>query len=377
MLNTDKIIKQLSYDAEVQQSELFRFLRYLNLHRSKSLHLNLKVFPAAIMLKIVVVAAILSALIGCQDAPPRQVESPHKVTLASTHANQPDSALVLIADVKGFFTEEGLNVQFQMHTFGKSALGAVLENKADLATVAETPVMFAVNKREKLFIVAGIFTTSRNNALIGRKDKGISQPTDLRGKRIGYSAGTTGDFFMDSLLAVNGIERTEVVPVDLKPEQMFEYLTSGGVDAASTWNPPLALLRKAFGENAVTFFDKHIYTQTFTIAGQQEFVQNNPETIKRFLRALIKAEQFILEHNDEAQTIVAGKLKIGNDDFRELWSGFRYHVSLDRLLIITLQDETRWAIKNRLIDDTTMPNYRHFIYDNALRSIRPGTVNLD
>ena len=329
------------------------------------------------MLKTIAMTIILSALVSCQDSPNRQVEPPQKITVASTHTSQPDSALILIAAEKGFFTQEGLDVQFQMHTFGRPALGAVLEKKADLATVAETPVMFALNKGEKISIVAGIYTTSRNNAIIGRKDRGISKPVDLKGKRVGYSVGTTGDFFMDSLLTSNGIERNEVVPVDLKPEQMFEALISGNIDAASSWNPPLALLRKELGEKAVTFFDPYIYTQTFTVTAQQEFVQNNPKTIKSFLRALIKAEQFVAAHNDEAQVLVANALKIEKDDFRELWSGFSYRVSLDKLLIITLQDETRWAIKNRLINDITMPNYRQFIYTDGLKSIRPGAVTLD
>ena len=329
------------------------------------------------MLKAIATAILLYTLVSCQDSPNRQVEAPIKISVASTHNSQPDSALVLIAAAKGFFTQEGLEVQFQMHTFGRSALGAVLEKKADLATVAETPVMFAVNKGEKIAIVAGIFTTNKNNAVIGRRDRGISAPADLKGKRIGYSRGTTGDFFMDSLLTVNGIERTEVVPVDLEPDLMFDAITSGNIDAASTWNPTLALLHKNIGNNAVTFFDKHIYTQTFAIVGQQDFIKNNPEAIKRCLRALIKAEQYIVDHKDESQSLVASTLKMDKDAFRDLLSGSRYHVSLDKLLVITLQDETRWAIKNRLIDDVEMPNYRNFLYVDELNSIRPGSVNLD
>ncbi len=60
-----------------------------------------------------------------------------------------------------------------MHPYGKTALKEVLEGKADFATVAETPVMFAIMKGEKISIIATIQTSSRNSAIMARKDKGI------------------------------------------------------------------------------------------------------------------------------------------------------------------------------------------------------------
>jgi ABC-type nitrate/sulfonate/bicarbonate transport system substrate-binding protein len=324
---------------------------------------------------IVIIAIMLAAVSGCKKSPLQKVEPRQKITVAYT--TQPDCALVHIAVGKGFFAEEGLDVQPQVYTYGKAALKSVLEGKADLATVAETPVMFAVLNGEKIFIVAGIFTTSKNNAIIGRKDRGISNPRDLRGKRIGYTPGTTGEFFLESFFMANGLTHKDNVLVSLKPEEMVAAMTSGKVDAVSTWNFPLTLLRNELGERGVTFFDSQIYTQTFNLVARRESVYKNPEMIKRALRALIKAENFALEHADEAQTLVAAALKIDKALLREVWSGFTYKVELDKRLLITLEDETRWAMKNSLTGHAEMPNYSNFIYLDGLMAVKPDAVTIN
>ena len=57
---------------------------------------------------------------------------------------------------KDYFTKEGLDVQPLLHTYGKAALQAVIENKADFATVAETPAMFSILEGNKIFVIANI-----------------------------------------------------------------------------------------------------------------------------------------------------------------------------------------------------------------------------
>ena len=326
------------------------------------------------MRAFVIIAVCLLALTGCKkpylDKGPLQ-----KVTIAYT--TQPDSALVHIAVEKGFFTEEGLQVQPQKHSYGKAALASVLEGKADLATAAETPIMFAALQGAKLRVVAGIFSTSKNNAIIGRKDLGILRPEDLRGRRIGYTPGTTGEFFLESYLSANGIPIKEAELVSLQPDQMVAALTAGQVAAVSCWNFPLTQLRRNLGEQVVTFFDPQIYTQTFNLVARQESVAKAPEMIRRALRALIKAENFALQHTEEAQSLVATALRVDRELLREVWGGFRYKVELDRRLIITLEDQTRWAVKNRLAGSVEMPDYGSLIYLDALAAVRPDAVTID
>jgi NitT/TauT family transport system substrate-binding protein len=77
---------------------------------------------------------------GCEAKKP--AGQPEKITIAILTTIHP--TLVKIADAKGFFREEGLDVTLQPHSSGKSALQSLLDNKADFATAADTPIMFAM-----------------------------------------------------------------------------------------------------------------------------------------------------------------------------------------------------------------------------------------
>lgn len=331
------------------------------------------------MWKAVVSLMFIAALTGCQKSSPPNagqlgVKPLQKITVAYTY--QPQSTLVHVAVVKGYFAEEGLDVQSLMHTYGKAALQSVLDHKADFATVAETPVMFSVLKGEKIFVIANIEASSMNNGVVARKDAGIAVPGDLKGKRIGFTPGTTSDFFLDSLLMANGLTRQEIQPVVLKPEEMQDAVMAKKVDAVSIWNYPLTQISRQLGAGGVLFYDRGIYTETFNIATQQDFVRKNPETVKRFLRALIKAEEFVAKHPDEAQTIMSAATKIDKSLIHDVWNAFNYHVVLDQTLLITLEDETRWAMKNKLTDRTEMPDYLSFIHVDSLKAVKPEAIKL-
>ncbi len=323
--------------------------------------------------------AILS-LLSCQKSSPddqgQQAAKPlQKITIAYTY--QPQSTLVHIAVAKGYFVEQGFDVQPLMHTYGKAALQSVIEDKANFATVAETPVMFNILKGEKIYVLANIEASSTNNAIVARKDAGISAPSDLKGKRIGYTPGTTSDFFLDSLLTANGLTRDHIQPISLKPEEMQEAIIGQKVDAISTWNYPLIQIKKLLDANGIFFFDKEIYTETFNIAARQDFVNKNPDTAKRFLNALIQAEDFVASNPDQAQAIMSAATKIDQNLIHEVWNDFNYHVVLDQTLLLTLEDETRWAIKNKLTDQTEMPDYLSYIHTDSLRAVKPEAIRMN
>ena len=331
------------------------------------------------MWKLFLVLCCMLTLPGCEKSPVAADTSGaaparQKITFALT--TQPQSTLVHVALNKGFFSEEGLDVQPLVHSFGKAALQSVLDGKADFATVAETPIMFSILRGERIFVLANIESSTTNDAVMARVDAGIAKPADLAGKRIGFTPGTTSDFFLDSFLSAQGLTRKDITPVPLKPEEMLDALLATKVDAVSTWNYPLTQIKRKFGAQSVTFYDRQIYTETFNVAAMQDFVRNNPQTAVRVLRALVRAEDFVSSHADEAQAILAEAIKVDKDMINEVWDAFSYQVRLNQNLTITLEDETRWAMKNKLAEQATMPNFQSYLYLDGLKSVRPESVRM-
>lgn len=309
-----------------------------------------------------------------QEEPEKHTGPVEKITVAI--GTGPVTSLIHIAFEKDYFANEGLDFVIQQHQSGKSAFNAVVEGEADLATAAETPIMQAIMGGEKIYILATISSTEKNKMIVARKDKGISIPNDLKGKKIGVPVGTNAEFFMDSFLIMHGISRDEVEVINVESNAIVDTLTGGEVDAVSTWNPYIDILQQGLGDNGVTFSGEGIYRETFNIVTKQDFANEYPEIIKKVLRALIKAYEFIEENPDEATEIVAGKIGMDRAALNELWELYDFRVTLDQSLLVTLEAEARWSIKQGLTDATEIPNYLNYIYMDALEAVKPEAIGI-
>lgn len=320
----------------------------------------------------VAIILILSLLVlGCQSRTTADALHPIPVRLAYTE--QPDCALVHLAVAKGYFQEEGVLLQPVVFGFGKQALASVIEGKADLATAAETPFVFAALEGEPVSLVASIFSSGKSNGIVA---KGIAIPAELRGKRIGYTPGTTSEVFLDSFLMATRIARHEVTLVALAPQQIPAALSSGEVDAACTWNPNLEQAAKGVGAAASVFFDPYLFTLTYVLAGNRSYVNASQDQVRRVLRALLKAEAYASQHPSEARTLVAAALKLSPELLGEFWNESRLKVSLDHSLLLSLEEESRWALRRKLVPQGHMPNYLDYIDARPLQEVKPQAINI-
>jgi ABC-type nitrate/sulfonate/bicarbonate transport system substrate-binding protein len=297
-----------------------------------------------------------------------------KVTIAYPTVLQ--AALFHVAFTKGFFSAEGLEVTAQPHEFGKLALNSLLEGKADVATATDTPIMFAITGGRRVYILAILATDNKAVGIVARKDRGIGNPSDLKGKQIGVARGTTSEFFLDSFLSTRGMERKEVKIVDLKPHEMPEALAQGKVEAVAIWNPALKNSQKALGDKALVFYDETVCSDIFCLAAGSSFIEQHPETVKKILRALLRAEAFTKQNPDEARRLIAQFIQADQGLLGEIWNSSDFRVTLDQSLIVSLEDQTRWAQRNKLTSGMDFPNYLDFIYLDGLQSVKPEAIRI-
>lgn len=311
---------------------------------------------------------------ACHEQPEKSSGPLETITVA--YPNTLISVLCHIAFSRGFFRAEGLDVTPQIHEFGKIALDSMLEGKADLAVTADTPIMHAVTRGREIAAIGVIMTSRKGNGIVARKDRGITSPGDLRRKVVGVALGTTGDFFLGSFVSTRGIDRRELTIVDMKPGEMLEALLSGRVDAVSVWNPTLMRVKRGLGDNGVIFYDEVIYSDIACAVAQLEFVRNRPETVRKVLAALNKAGEFIRENPEESRRLLAEFLKLDEAVLEDVWDSYDFRVALDQSLIVSLEDQTRWAQQNGLTGGTEMPNYLDYIYFEGLLSVKPESLRI-
>ena len=287
------------------------------------------------------------------------------------------SAAIWVAENKGYFQQEGLDLSIKEFESGRSSLLALLQGQGiDICTAAPTPIMFSSFERQDFSVCATSAHSYDDVKVIARKDKGISAAGDLRGKRIGTPAGTSGQFFLDSFLIRNGLLPSDVEVLDISPFGLPTALEDNQVDAIVIWEPHAYNAQTRLGDAAVRLPSSDVYRQTFNFVVMKSFAREHPAALKSFLRAIDRATEFVQRNREEAQTVAAEKLKVDRGAIGAVWDDFVFEMSLDQSLLMTLEEEARWAVKNRLTDKTEAPNFLDLIYSDAMEAVKPEAVTI-
>lgn len=295
------------------------------------------------------------------------------IAISSTYVG---SGLPYIAAAKAYFEQEGLDVQLLPYTSGRDALRAVFEQRADLATAANIPIMFSAMQGLPISIVCTIFSASRDHGILARKDSGIGTPADLKGKKIGVTLQSDSHFVLSTMLAQHQLTTDAVKIEKMPPEAMLDALLSGKVDAISAWEPILTSASKALGSNASEFRTQGSFLFDFNLVGRKQWTAANSDRLRRLLRALLKAKQFIAEHPREGRQLIIDSMKMEPDTFQVPGPRYRFVVQLDQNLLIMLEDQTRWAIQAGLTPNTVMPDYLSSIDMTPLTAAKPDAVTI-
>ncbi|MFO7460478.1 MAG: NrtA/SsuA/CpmA family ABC transporter substrate-binding protein, partial [Desulfatiglandales bacterium] len=204
------------------------------------------------MMKIMLLvsALFLTGQAGCSGEGERHSPKEHVNTVIAV-TPWPASAGLYVAQEKGYFKDEGLDVAFHSYISGHLGLDAAISGKAHFVTVGDTPIARAVIEGKPVAVVATLCEINRAVLIVARKDRGILSPEDLRGKRIGVVVGTTADFFLNIFLTTSYIPRTEVRIVGLETEEVVNALARGEVDAVSTWFPHTLAASDRLGDKGI------------------------------------------------------------------------------------------------------------------------------
>ncbi len=328
----------------------------------------------------VILLAIFIAVIvtSCAANKSQQVGKLPKVTVGIT--TSPGVALIMIAKDKGFFKENGLDVDLRMFTSGAQALQAFLGGSLDFVGSGELPVTLAALQGHKFVVPAQVVGKTINAVrVIVRKDENVKSAYEYfhsKKRRISTHVGSGADFFTYEFLNTLGIEKDQVELISQKPEDMPAALVSGTVDAISIFDPYAFIAEQLMGDMGETFTEEAGYSELYIIDAP-ESIKENPSTIQKFLKSLINAEKFIEEYPEESKAIVMQYTKLDKKILDNIWNNFDFRVTLTNTLLETWQREAEWAKDTgKVTTDTPMPNFRDIIFDGPLKQIAPGAVEL-
>jgi NitT/TauT family transport system substrate-binding protein len=285
------------------------------------------------------------------------------------------SALIHLADAQGFFRKQGVDVAIKAYQSGHLAISDLAADKIDIAAASEIAFVLQSFKYRDLRIVTTIWSGA-DNELIVRKDRGITGPQDMKGRRIAVTRGSSAEFFFYNYLIFNSIPAGSVQLVDTIPSQMVKTIVDGTVDAAISWPPYTNDMAKQLGTNYLRWPAQSGQNYYFTVFGKEGFVRKQSKMMEQFLAALSDAEAFTLKHPGQAQAILLGRLKLDRENLLLTWPLTRFELQLSQDLLVLMEREAKWAIRSKTVDKKEMPNYLDFFYFNALKKVKPEAVSI-
>jgi NitT/TauT family transport system substrate-binding protein len=234
-------------------------------------------------------------------------------------------ALVPIADVapvqlgveKGFFEDEGLELELRPAQGGAETVPQVLSDDAQVG-FSSTPTLFsaAVEGLPLEIVAPAVGSPPRKEgrgenvegALMVEKDSPIRAYADLEGKTVAVNAlGNVIDVTLNAALERHGVDHADVDRLEVPFPDMRTALDAGRVDAAFLATPFKTIAEQAGDYRAVGFSiyetrPELIHT-TYFVA--RKWAEEHEDVLERFLSALRRSMLYAAEHDQEAREAVA------------------------------------------------------------------------
>lgn len=231
---------------------------------------------------------------------------------------------VPVAEVKGFFRDEGLENEAIVIP-GATAIAALVSGEADYSGAGGTGMRAALRGAP---IKAVMFQTEKVTwYLIATPE--IAKAIDLKGKRV--AVGTVGDT-QDALITAyaerGGVAARDLIRVAMPSRSTASTILGmkSGAFHAATVNGDEALIAEKEGLRTLTFLGDLFPYPFQGFMASDEKIAKRPGDIKRWLRAMMRALTFIRERPEEAADIAMKKIPMGNPSRPIVIEGIRRFV---------------------------------------------------
>jgi NitT/TauT family transport system substrate-binding protein len=205
---------------------------------------------------------------------------------------------------------------------------------------------------------------------------GIEKISDLMGKRVGLAKGTIAEFYLGRVLDLHGMKIKDVGLIDVAPSKSLDAVIANNVDAVVAWQPYAEQTERRFPNGTITWQVQSGQPVFGLIVAGNDWLAKHPQTIRRFWKALARAEGFLIRHPDEAKAIVQKRFNYDDAYVAAVWPGYQFSASLDESLILAMEDEARWMINSSVTMEKQVPDFLNYIHEDGLKEVRPDAVSI-
>jgi NitT/TauT family transport system substrate-binding protein len=235
---------------------------------------------------------------------PPESSGGEKILFTLNYTWQAAHTLILPVSGKGFYAEEGLDVEIKKgiasgDTVKRVDVGTTTFGLADTSSVIETLAAGAKIK------IIGMLQVRPPHTLFTLKSSGISKPKDLEGRTIGGPPTDANIIVFPVFAELAGIDASKVKIVTMNVAAKTPMLLSKKVDCAGFFIDAYPRIERGAlkqNDSVVTFkyYDYGFKAYGLALVASEKLIKENPELIKKFLRATYKGILWSMENYNEA-----------------------------------------------------------------------------
>jgi NitT/TauT family transport system substrate-binding protein len=265
------------------------------------------------------IARFAVALCACLAAAGAAAQGPTKLRFSLDWIVQGQHAPFLLAQQKGYFKDEGLDVTIDVGngsagTITRVASGAYDMGFADLSSMIE----YLGNNPGTPRLQAVYMVHEKNaNALFALKKSGIVKPVDLKGKKISGPVFSSTRKTWPLFARANGLKTDDAQWQNVAPDMVEQVVVRGDVDAGSGFPTQIQIYRQLGikPDDVVTlkYADYGVDLYGNAIFASSRLVAENPKAIEAFLRAFNRALKDTIANPDAAVKAVMQRNPLLNE----------------------------------------------------------------
>ncbi|MGL3104154.1 sulfonate ABC transporter substrate-binding protein [Bradyrhizobium sp. BR 1432] len=207
------------------------------------------------------------------------------------------------AALEKHFASQCIEVKWVEFSSGPPMMEAMNVGSVDFGAVGDSPPVFAQAAGAAIVYAAGQPITNGQGILVP-KDSPIRTIADLKGKRIGFTKGSSAHNIVVQTLETASLTYADITPVYLTPPDAGPAFANGSIEAWAIWDPYFAIGETKQGGRILINSRDVTRTNSFYIANR-EFAKNHGAVLQQIVDVTTAAGKWAEQHRDEVAKSLA------------------------------------------------------------------------
>lgn len=253
-----------------------------------------------------------SASVGHRTAGAQKASSVGLTTITvGYHPDLHSSGMIETGNQQGYWKRVGLKVDSKEFSDGPTEVQALAGGDIDFGYIGPGATWLPASGRATVVTVDSF---SNGDYVIGQPS--ITSLAQLKGKKVGYPEGTSGEMILRLALSKAGLTMSDIQKVPLDPDAVVPAFITKKIDVAAIWVPLSQTIKdKVKGAHFLARDDDFAaqlkFPQSWIVSNS--LLKSKPNVVKEFLEGFAMSNDYRMQHMSDVIAITSAATNVPKD----------------------------------------------------------------